>query len=380
MADKLVTLSEIEQCMERVKNWQDDIKPKSWNDVQKLVRLGLASRVFSIGDQLVCQRNGENLVWDIIGIDHDTPTDTKLTHSLTLQLHDCLPTTMQYDAPEALYYAKTELEAGTYHFTIQSGYDETYGGGKTYQFTLTKPVPAGGQITFGWSYNTQASEAKITTYENSSSTAAIETVSVSEGSDGTNLGATDGKSENINHIHKVRYGSNNPLQNALRQFLNSDKGAGQVWTPQTDFDRPPSWATNTAGFMNGMDDDFLAVIGKTHKVTCLTTVTDGGGSTTQDDMFFLLSRSELYAGNESNSVNEGEPYPYYSENSDLQSAGTGNDTNRIKYRNGNTATLWWLRSPFVGGGYGVRNVNVTGGLNYYIAKDSSGVAPACNII
>lgn len=380
MADKLVTLSEIEQCMERVKNWQDDIKPKSWNDVQKLVRLGLASRVFSIGDQLVCQRNGENLVWDIIGIDHDTPTDTKLTHSLTLQLHDCLPTTMQYDAREALYYAETELEAGTYHFTIQSGYDETYGGGKTYQFTLTKPVPAGGQITFGWSYNTQASAAKINTYENGSSTAAIETVSVSEGIEGTNLGTTDGKSENLNHIHRVRYGSNNPLQNALRQFLNSDKSAGQVWTPQTDFDRPPTWASNTAGFMNGMDDDFLAVVGKTHKVTCLNTVTDGGGSTTQDDMFFFLSRSEVYAGNESNSVNEGEPYPYYSENSDLQSAGTGNDTNRIKYRNGNTASWWWLRSPVVGSGSGVRNVSVAGGLSYTSAGNSYGVAPACNII
>lgn len=380
MADKLITLSEMKNAMLKVRDWHNDIKPKSWNDVQKLVRLGLASRVFSIGDQLVCQRNGENLVWDIIGIDHDTPTDTKLTHSLTLQLHDCLPTIMQYDAPEALYYAETELAAGTYHFTIQSGYDEKHGGGKTYQFTLTKPVPAGGQITFGWGYNKQASAAKINTYENGSSTAAIETVSVSEGIEGTNLGTTDGKSENLNHIHRVRYSSNNPLQNDLHQFLNSDNGAGQVWTPQTDFDRPPTWASNTAGFMNGMDDDFLAVVGKTRKVTCLNTVTDGGGSTTQDDMFFFLSQSEVYAGNESNSVNEGEPYPYYSENSDLQSAGTGNDTNRIKYINGNTASWWWLRSTGDDHGSTVRIVTVAGGFDYYGADSRGGVAPACNII
>lgn len=61
----------------------------SWADVQKIVRAGKASEMFSIGDQLVCNRNGEQLVWDIIGIDHDTPTDETKTHSLTLQLHDC---------------------------------------------------------------------------------------------------------------------------------------------------------------------------------------------------------------------------------------------------------------------------------------------------
>ena len=130
------------------------LKPTSWSDVQALVRKGLASKVFAVGDQLTCQRGSTTLVWDIIGFDIDTPADKQFTHSMTLQLHDCLPGT-QYDAPEALFYCETALAAGTYNFTLLAGYDTTYGGGKAYQFTLTKEVPAGGQITFPWNWNTQ---------------------------------------------------------------------------------------------------------------------------------------------------------------------------------------------------------------------------------
>ena len=204
------------------------LKPTSWANVQALVRAGLHKNVFAIGDQLVCSKGEGTLTWDIIGIDHDTPADSQFTHSLTLQLHDCLSSTMQYDAPEALYYAASGLSAGTYNFTIQSGYDETYGGGKTYQFTLTQDVPVGGQLTFGWANNTQAVNAKITSYSGATSTTQIEQVSVTEGNGGTSLGTTDGTNTNVNHIHRVRFGSNNPLQSALRQFLNSDKSAGNV--------------------------------------------------------------------------------------------------------------------------------------------------------
>lgn len=87
---------------------------------------------------------------------------------------------------------------------------------------------------------------------------------------------------------------NNYKESAVREWLNSDKVAGSVWTPATNYDRPPSWVSNKAGFMNGMDADFLAVIGKTTKVTCRNNVTDGGGSDTTKDKFFLLSRYADY--------------------------------------------------------------------------------------
>ena len=80
----------------------------SWGDVQKAVRSGLAAKVFSIGDQLICQRAGVNLVWDVIGIDHDTPADPQFTHSMTLQLHDCFTANMQFDAPAMVQRARSE--------------------------------------------------------------------------------------------------------------------------------------------------------------------------------------------------------------------------------------------------------------------------------
>lgn len=354
-------------------------KPKTWAEVSELVRSGLAGKVFTPGvDQLVCQKNGVDQLWDILGINIDTPADERFKYSMTLQLHDCY-TGLQYDVPEALFYCETALQAGTYNFTLLSGYDTAYGGGKTYQFTMTKEVPAGGQITFPWNRNQQALSTKISTYKSRTDTAAIESVSVVEGTDGTNLGTADGKSANMNHTHRIRYGSNNWAESAMRQYLNSDKPTGSVWTPQTKFDRPPNWAGNTAGWMNGIDEDFLAVIGEAKKVTCRNNVTDGGGSDTTSDKFFLLSRRETFMGDEVSSVIEGEPYPYYSEYSDYEKPNTGADKNRIKYRNG-AAQYWWLRTPGTWTDYIVRRGNPDGSLNIGDARETSGVAPACIII
>lgn len=347
----------------------------SWENIQKIVRLGLAPKVFSIGDQFTVTKGSTNLVFDVIGIDHDTPVDTQYKHSMTLQLHDCY-NTFQVDAGEAMYYCAEELPAGTYYFTIHN-YDATYGGNTSYYFTLANAVPAGGQIDFRWGYNVQASTCKISTYENATSTTAIETVAVTEGTEGTFLGTTDGKSENMNHAHRMRYGSNRWGQSSIKQWLNTEAEGNAWWTPTNIFDRPPSGRT-TAGFLNGMDADFISVLGKVNKRTALNTVTDGGGYEDSEELMFLISRSEVYGGLE-NSVNEGNPYPYYKDFSDLTSAGTGTDSNRIKYLKG-SAQYWWLRSPYSGYASLVRFVGTTGNIYDCSAGNTTGVAPACCII
>ena len=81
----------------------------TWKDIQAIVRLGLASKVFHIGNQLVCNKGDKQLVWDIIGFDHDIPADAQFEHSMTIQLHDLLPSAMQFDGTEALFYCETEL-------------------------------------------------------------------------------------------------------------------------------------------------------------------------------------------------------------------------------------------------------------------------------
>lgn len=71
----------------------------SWQQVQHIVRAGLHRQVFQIGDQFVATFNGQPVVWVVIGIDHDKPTDPRFTHSLTIQSQDCL-LVAQFDARE----------------------------------------------------------------------------------------------------------------------------------------------------------------------------------------------------------------------------------------------------------------------------------------
>ena len=288
-------------------------------------------------------------MWDIIGFDIDTPADKQFTHSMTLQLHEVFDL-VQFNAPAAMYYAEEELAAGIYHVTPKNGWSGGMGNGKTYQFTLTKAVPKGGQIVWNGAWDQDPLKYDIKTYASPTSTTVIETVKPTEGTGGTEL-------TTLNSGQRMCYGSNNYKESAVREWLNSDKVAGSVWTPATNYDRPPSWVSNKAGFMNGMDADFLAVIGKTTKVTCRNNVTDGGGSDTTKDKFFLLSRRELFMGDEVSSVKEGEPYPYYSNYSDYTSPNTGADSNRVKYKNG--SPQWqWERTPDAGGSYTVRGVAV----------------------
>lgn len=351
--NELVTFDMVKYMREKLEGEIDALATvmsvTSWEDVQKAVRSGIASKIFSIGDQFTCQRDGVDMVWDVIGFDHDTPADPRFTHSMTLQLHDCFPTRLQYDAPEAMYYVNEEngLPAGTYHFT-SSGTD--------YQFTLANAVPAGGQLMLEFANDTPASVSIAPTKGD----AVTETsIAVTTGSEGAAL--------SINNIENTR-GSSNYNKSALRQWLNSDAAAGSVWTPQSDYDRPPLWAASTAGFLNGMDADFLAVIGNVTKTTARNTVTENGGADTTVEKFFLLSRSEVNAGQE-NHIDEGAAYPYYN-----------NVGNCAKTSPDGSATSWTLRTPDVARVYWCRTISSFGTLNVNDAIYLHGVAPACNIM
>ncbi|MFR2213677.1 MAG: hypothetical protein ACLS61_07515 [Ruminococcus sp.] len=89
--------------------------------------------------------------------------------------------------------------------------------------------------------------------------AAIETVSVTAGSGGTNLGtflpAGDGK---VNSLHRLAYGYNRWSQSALRQWLNSDAAAGEWWgfSEMTSRQSPRSSCPSKDGFSKGFEADF----------------------------------------------------------------------------------------------------------------------------
>lgn len=333
-----------------------------------------------LGDAVVVHETASKMIVTVLGIDQDTPADPQLEHSLTLGWQDCYDE-LQYDGTEALFAFPDGLAAGTYYFTIDNTYDTTNNDLGGYQFTLTKSIPQNGVIMFPWSYNKKASIIKVSSYTSTSATSALETVSVTNGTDGTSLGNATiaGTPEsNINSIYRARYGSGKWKESAMRQFLNSGKAAGQVWTPQTKYDRPPNWVSSTAGFLYGMDPNFVSVIGKVKKKTIKNVVNEGGGYEDSVEKVFLLSRSEVYAGNENN-INEGGPYDYFKDFSDSATATAGKDTNRIKYRN-RSAKYWWLRSPFIGYADHVHYIYPSGELNSGHANITVGVAPACCIV
>lgn len=331
-----------------------------------------------VGDEIVVHETASALVWDVLGIDCDTPADSQFAHSITLGLHDCLAG-LQFDAREALFYCPSGLAAGTYNFKVTQHSWVSSNVNKTFQFTLAQAVPAGGQIVLQVSYNVTIAGSTLKTYASARATTEIETATITEGTGGTSLGDVNNAiNGNTNSLQRGLLGNNRYSVSAMRQYLNSSAAAGSVWTPKHNFDRAPSWAASTAGFLNGMDEDFLSVIGEVTKVTALNTVSDGGGSETTTERFFLLSRSEVYGGNEVTG-GEGAAYPYYANYSDLAAPGTGDDTNRIKYRNG-SAQYWWLRSPYAGYASNVRGVYTTGYVGGSGAYYAYGVAPACCII
>lgn len=348
-----------------------NIDVTSWHGVRDVVRRGLASRFFQEGDQLVCEKDGVEIRWDIVGIDQDPPADSNFSHSMTLMAHDVY-ITAAFDAKEALFAFDDGLEAGTYHFTIDQQPWVADDVGKTVQFTLQNAIPAGGQLVINNAYSATVVGATISAFASGTSTTAIETVTMSEGSDGTDLGSVGNAltGSATNSIQRALLGSNNWSQSAARQYLNSNAAAGAYWTPKTKWDRPPGYVATTAGFLKGLDNDFVSVLGKVTKTTSQNTVTDGGGGVQSEELIFLPSRSEIYGSAEISGVNEGAIYDYYK---------NATNADRIKYQ-GTAARYWWLRTPYSTFAGNVRYVYTSGALDYDGALSGRGLAPACCIV
>lgn len=383
---------------------QGGISIKNWADVQGLVRQNLHSKAMAVADQLETTRNEKTLTFDILDFDKHTPSNKYLSHSLALGLHNVFTYgTIPFCASQLMYYTEGGLPAGNYKFTLDHA---VYGGGTqydgTYMFTLTQAIPADGGFRHTNIGGYKASYTQgdvignyITTYGVRPQRAEVEksvAVKVWDGTTAcTDLGTFTARSLTYhteadtanggkrNFTERNAYGSNRWRDSVYRQWLNSDAEAvpssdtttvSNWWKPATVFDRVPGGA-KLAGFLNGLDPEFVAVLGEIEVKTALCDcdkVDDATYDITHDKVW-LQSMTEIFGSN-NNGIAEGSQLAYWV---------GASDADRIKYE-GSTARYWWLRSPNPTNAYYVRLVYTSGVLNIGIAYYAYGVVPACCII
>lgn len=344
----------------------------TWAGVQRAVRMGIAPDIFPIGTQLLVSHSeyGDKL-YDVVAHNYLKSVHDENAPTMTLLCHDLLPT-VQFDSPEAFYYAEADLPAGTYNFTLATAYSSWAAG--TYQFTTTQTLPKGGQFAISGYADAAMTARSVRAFASRTATTATETLTITQGSGGTNLGTFG---EGLNHAQRVSYGSNNYKESAIRQMLNSSAAAGSVWTPQTKFDRPPSWMTSKAGFVAGLPEDFLAVVGTVVLPCSANNTYEAPDSTvekntayTLNDKFYLASQNEIF-GTTSDTVKDGSVlFPYYE---------GATATDRKKYKDG-SAARWWMRTPTSWDADIVRIVYSGGTLYNRGASGAYYLAPACTIV
>ncbi len=383
---------------------QGGISIKNWADVQNLVRQNLHNKAMAVADQLETTRNEKTLTFDILDFDKHTPTNKYLSHSLALGLHNIFTYgTIPFCAAQLMYYTEGGLPAGNYKFTLDHA---VYGGGTqydgTYMFTLTQPIPADGGFRHTNIGGYKASYAQsdvignyITTYGVRPQRAEVEksvAVKVWDGTTAcTDLGTFTARSLTYhteadtanggkrNFTERNAYGSNRWRDSVYRQWLNSDAEAvpssdtttvSNWWKPATVFDRVPGGAKQ-AGFLNGLDPEFVAVLGEIEVKTALCDCdkVDGATYDITHDKVWLQSMTEIFGSN-NNSIAEGSQLAYWV---------GASDADRIKYE-GSAARYWWLRSPYPTYANRVRGVSTSGVLSSSVADDAYGVVPACCII
>lgn len=357
------------------------------NEIRRLVREGIADQVLSIGDQInVPWSDGTNsytVPLDIVHFGNVELQDGETVPGMYLQWHFSTPFAITFDQREAFYVATEGLAAGTYHVAFAQTVRQLTAG--SYQFTLTQDVPAGGVLTgFDSAPDTAPETWAVSSRASQLSTEIIETVPVTSGDDGTDLGIIQTSMPGaLNSLVRTAYGYNRWSQSAYRQWLNSGAAAGEWWAPQNSFDVPPTQGLERRGFMAGFSAEFLNILGHVKVRTALNTV-EGFESTYEDtyDTFFLPSLEQMYCTPQLAGV-EGPYWEYWKRALELPSpALTGQDHTYPRYKtyavNAQTSSQYVrLRSANRGTAANAWSVSASGFIASYYACSGNRCAPAC---
>ncbi len=326
---------------ERIISFERELaQPNTWEDIKNIVRAGRAQDYFALGDVLSSQKGDETLYWEVIGFDHDTPSDETLTHSMTLLLKD-IYTPFAADVEQAIYIFENDCEPGKFYIDLSAG---------IYSFTITKNIVAGSQLLLNRNYSYIALFGDC--YSNSGMEYCTLTKETEAPQDAIELTP-------LNHLKFAFYGKYEYLNSPLRLWLNSEKE--DWWEPTSQYSREHYFSNTLSGFLYGMEQDFLNAVGKVKKK-----VSGANGLTSEsDELFFILARGEV---SDYSSVFEGNCYPIFT-----------NSESRKRSYNG-AVTRWRLRTPRYDLENSYYDVDINGNINHGVVNNSDGVLAACCIV
>ena len=356
-----------------------------WADVQTIVANGASEKAFAVGTQLIekwtdtADSKEYDFPWQVNHHENVTLEDGEVVPGMWLQTHNCLPFGVQFSHQRAFLACLDGLAAGTYHFDFAKAWGNNVKPGITYQFTLTKPVEKGGRLAgcYGAPDNAPTSW-KVYSYGANGITL-NETVNVTVGSSGTDIGTIpyEKRNGNINSMQEMAYGWNRWKTSALRQWLNSNKPKGQWWTPQDQWDICPDQLANKDGFLCGMPEQMLNSLKKVKVSTFANTVNDEGVEDITYDYVALPSLGQIHA--QTQIAGEGDPHTYWKRKSGKLSPHTWyqDDPNMITYSvsNKTSAQRVRLRSAYRGDACHAWFVSTSGIVNYTSASSAFTFAP-----
>ena len=277
-------------------------QPMDWQKVRTLIANGVGESAFAIGTQLIekwtdtADSKSYDMPWQVNHFEDITLEDGEVVHGMWLQSHYTLPFGIQFSHQRAFLACPDGLSAGTYNFDFAKAWGTNVNPGINYQFTLTKPVEKGGRLAGCYGAPEQApSSWKVYSYGKDGITL-NETVNVTVGSGGTNIGTIqhDSRSGNLNSVQEMAFGWNRWKTSALRQWMNSSKTKGQWWTPQDQWDICPDQLASKDGFLCGMPEEMLNCLKKVKVVTYANTVNDEGAEDITYDYVTLPSLSQMF--------------------------------------------------------------------------------------
>lgn len=356
-----------------------------WADVQTIVANGAGEKAFAIGTQLIDKWKDTadvkeyDLPWQVNHFEDVTLEDGEIVHGMWLQTHYCLPFGVQFSHQRAFLSCTDGLAAGTYHFDFAKAWGNNVKPGINYQFTLTKPVEKGGRLAGCYGApDTAPTSWKVYSY-GANGIALNETVNVTVGSSGTDIGTIpyEKRNGNINSIQEMAYGWNRWKTSALRQWLNSNKPKGQWWKPQDQWDICPDQLANKDGFLCGMPEQMLNSLKKVKVSTFANTVNDEGVEDITYDYVTLPSLGQIHA--QTQIAGEGDPHTYWKRRSGKSTphALYQEDPNMITYSvaNKTSAQHVRLRSAYRGNAYFTWYVYSSGGIYYHYASGALTCSP-----